>query len=142
MNKQKGFTLIELLVVIAIIGILSTLAVFSLNNARQKARDAKIVSDIRSIQTQLELYYNDNGAYPSTMTMDGTGSLVGTGASASTTYIDKIPASPVAGNPYTYASSTTSGGGPSYTITYRLESAAGSISAGAHTATPSGLTNP
>lgn len=133
MNKQKGFTLIELLVVIAIIGILSTLAVFSLNNARQKARDAKIVSDIRSIQTQLELYYNDNGVYPST-DIFVTGTLV----SGSTTYIDKIPTSPNS-IAYTYASSTTTGGGPSYHISYSLESAAGSIKSGAHSATPSGL---
>lgn len=33
--KQKGFTLIELLVVIAIIGILSTVAMTSLNSARK-----------------------------------------------------------------------------------------------------------
>ena len=54
MNK-KGFTLIELLVVIAIIGLLSTLAVVSLNNARAKARDAKRLSDVKQLSTILEL---------------------------------------------------------------------------------------
>ena len=54
MNK-KGFTLIELLVVIAIIGLLSTLAVVSLNNARAKARDAKRVSDVKQISTLVEM---------------------------------------------------------------------------------------
>lgn len=64
MNKTKGFTLIELLVVIAIIGLLSTLAVISLGNARAKARDSKRISDIKQLQTALELYYNDNSHYP------------------------------------------------------------------------------
>ncbi|MBI3963654.1 MAG: type II secretion system protein [Candidatus Kerfeldbacteria bacterium] len=58
MNK-KGFTLVELLVVIAIIGLLATLAFVSLNSARAKARDAKRVSDVRQIQSALELYYNN-----------------------------------------------------------------------------------
>ena len=43
--NKRGFTLIELLVVIAIIGLLSTMAVVSLNSARLKARDAKRASD-------------------------------------------------------------------------------------------------
>ena len=64
MYKRKGFTLIELLVVIAIIGLLATLAVVALNNARQKSRDARRISDIKQIQTALELYYNDEGNYP------------------------------------------------------------------------------
>jgi prepilin-type N-terminal cleavage/methylation domain-containing protein len=53
--KRKGFTLIELLVVIAIIGLLSTLAVVSLNGARSKARDAKRLSDVKAISTAIEL---------------------------------------------------------------------------------------
>ena len=62
MNK-KGFTLIELLVVIAIIGLLSTLAVVALGSARLKARDAKRVSDLKQIQTALELYYMHTRQY-------------------------------------------------------------------------------
>ena len=53
--RKKGFTLIELLVVIAIIGLLSTLAVVSLNSARGKARDAKRVSDVKQLSTILEI---------------------------------------------------------------------------------------
>ncbi len=56
-SNKKGFTLIELLVVIAIIGLLATLAVVALGNARQKSRDAKRVSDIKQFQTALELRY-------------------------------------------------------------------------------------
>jgi len=64
MKKSKGFTLIELLVVIAIIGILATIVLVSLNSARSKARDTKKVADLRQIQLVLEMYYNDNSAYP------------------------------------------------------------------------------
>jgi prepilin-type N-terminal cleavage/methylation domain-containing protein len=58
--KARGFTLIELLVVIAIIGILSTLAVIYLGNSRSKARDARRMSDLRAIQSSIELYRNSN----------------------------------------------------------------------------------
>jgi len=62
---KKGFTLIELLVVIAVIGILAAVILASLNSARAKARDVRRISDIRTIQTALEMHYADNGRYPS-----------------------------------------------------------------------------
>ncbi|MCX6785798.1 MAG: type II secretion system protein [Candidatus Komeilibacteria bacterium] len=55
MRNKKGFTLIELLVVIAIIGLLSTLAVVSLNSARGKARDASRVSAVKQMADILEM---------------------------------------------------------------------------------------
>jgi len=67
MNKHRGFTLIELLVVIAIIGLLSSVVLASLNTARDKGNDAQRVSNLRSVQTALELYATDhNGSYPVT----------------------------------------------------------------------------
>lgn len=54
MNK-KGFTLIELLVVIAIIGILSSVAIVYLSDARKKANDAKVSSNVTTASTQIEL---------------------------------------------------------------------------------------
>ncbi|MEA2065408.1 MAG: type II secretion system protein [Patescibacteria group bacterium] len=72
--NQKGFTLIELLVVIAIIGILSTMAVVALTSANTKARDAKRQSDLKVMQTAIEMYATDHGNPPplSTWTALGT----------------------------------------------------------------------
>ena len=138
--NQKGFTLIELLVVIAIIGLLSTLAVVALNNARSKSRDARRLSDIKQIQTALELYYNDAGGYPAAIT---AGSALSSGT---VTYMGTVPAAPTpadgsscqTSNPYTY---TAIGNSPfsSYKITYCLGGAVGDIEVGLNTATPSGI---
>jgi len=59
----RGFTLIELLVVIAIIGILASVVLVSLNSARQKGKDARVISDVQQIRTALESGYNGT-AYP------------------------------------------------------------------------------
>lgn len=147
-NNKKGFTLVELLVVIAIIGLLSTLAVVALNNARQKSRDARRVSDIKQIQTSLELYYNDVNSYPiaavaldtKDLCLSSTNGLAA--ACAGTTYMTKIPGNPppqtdggcVAGN-YMYTSAV----GTDYTLSYCLGADTGGIVAGAHTATPAGI---
>jgi prepilin-type N-terminal cleavage/methylation domain-containing protein len=62
--NAKGFTLIELLVVISIIGLLSTVALTSLNGVRKKTRDARRLSDMEQIRTALEIYRNTYGYYP------------------------------------------------------------------------------
>ena len=52
---KKGFTLIELLVIIAIIGILSSILMTFLNNARLASRDSRIASSVRQFKNLMEL---------------------------------------------------------------------------------------
>jgi prepilin-type N-terminal cleavage/methylation domain-containing protein len=63
-STQRGFTLIELLVVIAIIALLSSLIMAAVNDAREKSRDTRRLSDMRQIQLALEMYYDDHNEYP------------------------------------------------------------------------------
>lgn len=94
MRKQKGFTLIELLVVIAIIGLLSTLAVVALNNARAKSRDARRLSDVKQMQTAMELYFNDCGSYPASTTPGGTIAQNDGTCTGTVTYMAVVPNNP------------------------------------------------
>jgi len=61
---KNGFTLIELLIVVAIIGILAAIAVPNFMNAQMRAKIAHAESDMRALDTALEMYNMDNGHYP------------------------------------------------------------------------------
>jgi len=131
-----------LLVVIAIIGLLSTLSLVALNVARQKARDALRTADVKQMMTAMELYYNDQGSYPASISTT-TPLKVG-----STTYMGQIPQ-----NPKPYADGWCSGSAAvdfaytqqsatSYTIKYCLAGGSGGLLKGSHIATPNGIANP
>jgi len=149
MKKQKqGFTLIELLVVIAIIGLLSTLSILALNQARARARDAKRISDVRQMQTALELYYNEMGDYPA------DGSIVAGGAIAGdNVYMATVPTppSPVDGefcpstqDDYTYVKAGLGlTGDAAYTINYCLGATINDVTGDTlQTASPAGIMLP
>ncbi len=65
-SRQKGFTLIELLVVISIIGVLASITLVSLDNAKKKAQDSVRKSDMKQLEMALEMYRIDYGTFPST----------------------------------------------------------------------------
>lgn len=142
--QKKGFTLIELLVVIAIIGLLSTLAVVALGSARLKARDAKRLSDLKQIQTALELYYTDQNAYPAgssvTLGVAGTdyvcldsGGWENSGGCAANPYMGLVPKDPGTG---TYVYNMTSS---TYSVTATLEGQSSGLDPGVVTLSPSGI---
>lgn len=138
MNKlKKAFTLIELLVVIAIIAVLATLAVVALQNSRASARDAKRLADVKQMQTALELYFNDNGSYPT--------SLTSTIATSGIVYMATIPTSPTPvdgdctteNNSYIYSSN-----GSTYSINFCLGKQTAGLSSGVKTLTRDGVSVP
>lgn len=120
----SGFTLIELLIVIAIIGILSAMLLTNFVGIRQRARDSQRKSDLRQIQSALELYRTDRGVYP---TISGTsasnlgacsdGSFGYPTPSCTTIYMKNIPSDPL-GLSQGYAYTLTSTG---YTLVACLE---------------------
>lgn len=130
LKTSGGFTLIELLIVIAIIGILTTLLTANFVGVRQRARDAQRKSDLRQMQSALELYRSDEGTYPiisAAFRLNGSTacptSQSFTAPSPSTvTYMSKIPCDPLgatvynSGNYYYYSSD-----GQTYTLAACLE---------------------
>ncbi len=59
-SRRKGFTLIELLVVIAIIGILAAMVFPVFARARESARKAVCLSNVKNIALAIQMYLADN----------------------------------------------------------------------------------
>lgn len=62
--KSRAFTLVELLVVISIIAILAGALLANFGKGTAKSRDAERQSDIRNVESALEIYRLRNGRYP------------------------------------------------------------------------------
>ena len=124
-SHEKGFTLIELLIVVAIIGILSALLMTNFIAVRQRARDAQRKSDLKQMQSALELYRSDTGSYPSASSFNALNSnpcpTPSTLVYSGTTYMKQIPCDPLGNTYYHSGSYYYTSNGQTYTIYACLE---------------------
>lgn len=67
-NRAGGFTLIELLIVVAIISIIAAIAIPSMQNSMEKARQRGTMGDMHGIGTGVSMYEIDHSHYPATAT--------------------------------------------------------------------------
>src|SRR3990167_5867834 len=65
-KKNKGFTLIELIITLAVIGVLVSLILVAINPQRiiEDTRDSRNRAEMNAVKTALQLFFNDNNAYP------------------------------------------------------------------------------
>lgn len=66
-KHTKGFTIVELLIVIVVIAILATISIVAFNGIQQRAQDAALRSDVRSLQQKMQVFRIDNGRFPLTV---------------------------------------------------------------------------
>lgn len=93
-RRAAGFTLIEVLVVVVILGILAAIVVPNLMEQPGQARITKAQSDLRAIESALNMYRLDKHNYPTTD--EGLEALVDT-------YLKRLPIDPW-DRPYQYLS--------------------------------------
>ncbi len=100
---DAGVTLVEMMVVIVIIGLITAIVVINVLPAQDTARVQKARADISGIEQALEMYYLQNGRYPSMQ--EGLAALTAMpeagGAGAANAVIRRLPSDPW-GNAYDY----------------------------------------
>jgi len=112
-SAMRGFTLIEIIVVVVIIGLLAAVIAPNIFSSVDDARTSKALSDLRAIESALNLYRLDNFSYPTTD--QGIKALVEKPSGSPEAknwrkggYLPRVPEDPW-GNEYQYANPGSSG---------------------------------
>lgn len=69
MRGKKGFTLVELMIVVLILGALAAIAIPRILGGANTAKANACATNIDMINSQIELYYSNNGSYPATLSV-------------------------------------------------------------------------
>ncbi len=93
-SKRKGVTLIELLIVVLILAALSAIAVPRISQSATNAKAKACLTNIDILNSAIELYNAENGAYPTDLT---------TVTSDTSLFPDLAPECPVTEADYTAA---------------------------------------
>jgi len=139
--KKKIVDVIEISIIVLIVIILTIISILAFMSSRARANDARVVSDVRQIQSALALYRHDFDAYPDAESFIAGKPL----AAGENVYMGIIPEPPssksncVGSYVYTYTAHTSTEELSYYTLEYCLGSETAGISGGINTATPAGI---
>jgi general secretion pathway protein G len=67
-DRHAGYTLIELLVVMVVLAVVASIALASIWNALDRAKQRATMADMRTVARAVELYQSDHGILPTTTT--------------------------------------------------------------------------
>jgi general secretion pathway protein G len=127
-RNQEGFTLIELLIVIIILAILAAIVVFAVGTTTTNAKASACQSDGKTVETAVEAFKAQTGAYPT-----GMADLTTVGPNGP--WLRQVPQATVGNNGYQI---TLAAPVPPATTTGTVDviTAAGTINFDTETATP------
>ena len=100
---RQAFTLIEILIVVVIIGILAAIVVPQMTGASDTAKASAVESDLATLQSQIQLFYVQSGAYP-TFNANDWSEMINGG------YLATAPSNPLNYQAGVFGSGTFTGG--------------------------------
>ena len=74
LDRHRGFTIVELMLIVALVGILAAVALPFYRGYQERIRIAQATSDIRFMSALATNFWNDNHAYPSSLSDIGQAS--------------------------------------------------------------------